>query len=1550
MVLLIALINMPPVQTWLVNQVADSFSKKLNTKVSIKKIDISFFNKLLLRDLLVKDRSNDTLVYAGTAKLSITDWFIFKDKAEIKYLGLEDAKVNMNRKDSVWNYQFLIDYFASPSTGKAKKQIEFNLKEAHFKNINFIKNDGWIGQDMNVSLDALDISMNGVDYKNKNISINNLFLDKPKFSQSDYKGKRPPQNNLSSILNKIPVISAFKWNNSGWSVSVDKIKINDGRFLNDKETPRLPDPNHFDGMHIDFSNINGTINKLRMHNDTLRGFVNLKANERSGLVVKELSSDMKFTPDLMEFNNLVLETNKSRLTNYYSMSFKSFNKDMRNFISDVTLKANFTNSYLHSDDLAFFAPELKHWNRKFKIQGDAKGTVENFSVKNMILESGGAYFNGDLAMRGLPNIKSTFIDLSSRKLSSSYNEIAHIIPQFKNIKTPNVKALGEINFAGNFVGFLDDFVTYGTLKTSLGTISADLNMKLPTGGIPAYSGKLSSNQFDIGRLLNNNSLGRISLNGTLNGNGFDVKTINTNFKGTVTNIEFAKKSFSNIEITGDFTKRKFNGHFKIDDPKLKINNLDGILDFSGKDMQINAVADLQYADLKSLGISKTNLGLKGLVNVNFAGNNIDDFLGSAGIYNASLKTDSTILEVDSLILTSLKIDNKKILRLHSTELDAEIEGNFSIVDLPNSFKFFLSRYYPAYIKKPSYSVSNQDFIFNVRTKNVDRFLPLFDSRIKGLNNSTFSGSLNLINSELTLHSTVPRFAFDNKEFININLNAEGNSDTLKADFAIDNIILSDSLSFPDTRINISSNNNLSFINIKTSAQKTLNDAELNASVLTMNDGVKINFFPSSFIINGKKWLLEKDGELTLRKNYIDANEIKFAHDNQQIILSSELSDVTSDAHIIAKLKNVNIEDFTPFLFKNPELKGLLTGTATIIDPFEKMRVLFSGNADSFQLNKKYVGKVNLSGDANTQSGLVSFSANSKDSGFVFNSSGTYNYKDSTKSLAINLQAEKIDLNVLQPYLKSVFSEINGIATTNLKVSGPTNHLVLTGEATIDSGAIRVGYTQVKYLLRNETLIFREDEIDLGRMKITDTLNNEGVISGKMRHTFFEKFSFENLNFETQRMVLLNTTKKDNEQFYGNVTGYALMTLNGPITDMVLNIDGQPSSLDSSHIFLPTGSSKESNAVDYIEFIQFGELMESQRTSELANILVNLNITANPACKIDVILDEVTGDIIKGQGNGALNIRVGTKEPLSIRGRYELSKGEYTFNFQTFLKKPFTLSRGTITWNGDPYDAMIDIEAEYLAKNVDVSSLASAGGFRLKEDVTIISHLTGVLQQPIIEFSFRLPEKSEIKNDYIAVKKLADFQNDKAEMNKQVASLLLFNSFISGTETFLSAENTIGFAANTVGGVVSGWLTNLLNKELEKATNGIVSSYVDINPSVNLQSAASQLQANVRAGLKLAISKRLVVLIGGNIDYNNAAAIQLARKGLITPDINIEWLLNKDGSLRVVGFNRTSLDLTVGQRNRSGVQLSYRKEFDRLSDIFKSRKRIAELSKERGVSK
>ena len=434
--------------------------------------------------------------------------------------------------------------------------------------------------------------------------------------------------------------------------------------------------------------------------------------------------------------------------------------------------------------------------------------------------------------------------------------------------------------------------------------------------------------------------------------------------------------------------------------------------------------------------------------------------------------------------------------------------------------------------------------------------------------------------------------------------------------------------------------------------------------------------------------------------------------------------------------------------------------------------------------------------------------------------------------------------------------------------------------------------------------------------------------------------------ETAKMILLNTTKIDNSIFYGYVIGSARMNINGPLSNIQMDISGTPTDLDTSKIFLSTTESKESNLIDYIQFEQFGTQMEESRTGDNTNIVVNLKINARPSCKVNVILDEETGDVIKGEGSGTINIRVGNIEPLSMRGTYRLAKGEYTFNFQTFFKKPFILnSGGTITWNGDPYNAIIDLEANYLAKNVDIGSLSNSTSNKQKEDVTIVSHITGVLQNPSIKFDFLLPEKSDAKRDDIIVKRLADFKNDDNEMNKQVASLLLFNSFIVGNQNFLSQGNASTFITNTIGGVMSNLLTNFFNRELEKATKGILSTYIDINSSLDIQKSASQLQANVRAGLKILLNKRLVMLVGGNLDYNNTAYTQqLERKGLITPDITVEWMINKDGSLRVVGFNRSSIDLTLNQRNRSGLQLSYRKDFNKLSDIFKKTKKVPEETK------
>jgi hypothetical protein len=114
----------------------------------------------------------------------------------------------------------------------------------------------------------------------------------------------------------------------------------------------------------------------------------------------------------------------------------------------------------------------------------------------------------------------------------------------------------------------------------------------------------------------------------------------------------------------------------------------------------------------------------------------------------------------------------------------------------------------------------------------------------------------------------------------------------------------------------------SAVHVSTSASETLNNADLNADVFTLEDGVRINFQPSSFVVNTKKWELEKEGELVIRKNFTSAKNVKFSQGFQQITVETEEEEGSNASNLVVRLKNVNMGDFTSLVTTNPRLEVL----------------------------------------------------------------------------------------------------------------------------------------------------------------------------------------------------------------------------------------------------------------------------------------------------------------------------------------------------------------------------------------------------------------------------------------------------------------------------------------------------------------------------------------------------------------------------------------------------------------------------------------------------
>ena len=1530
-------------------------SKSLGTEVSIKHVSIGILNRLNLEGLMVRDRSKDTLIYAGAVKVRITDWFILKEKSVLRYAGLEDAVIKINRKDSVWNYQYIVDHFTSPSPSKKKKGgLELDLKKIDLKNLRLVKNDQWVGEKMTVQFASLIIDANRVDLNNSIFLIDDIKLHQPFFAIQALPALRPDSLRKKT---KASIDTGMYFNAGDILVQAKQLKITDGKLFIDGN-PNNPS-NNFDGSHIQLSKLNGSFNHLSFVKDTIRADIDLSVKDRSGFELQRLKTKFRFTPQIMELASLDLRTSKSRIGNYYAMKYTDFNKDFGEYIDKVVMEARFKDAKINSDDIAYFAPELKNLKRNIEISGNYLGTVADFTTTNLSCRIGNnTKLYGTLSMKGLPDINTTKIGLTKSVVTTNYNDLLSFIPVLKDIKDPNLAELGNIIYRGNFNGTIRNFVTSGVFSTALGGLTTDISLKLPVKGEHSYKGEIETTRFNIGKFLNTDALGLVNFKGGIEGSSFNIDLLKTTVNGTIDSLQFNGYTYANIITNGTFQKKSFEGELEIDDPNLNFTN-SVIIDLSKEEPSFNIVGDLVQSNLKALNFVKQNIEITGLLDANFTGTNIDNFKGIAKFLNASIKDETNKISFDSLNLSSIQNDSIKILSVGSNELQATISGQFSILELPASIQSFLHHYYPVYIAEPKVIPQNQRFDIKINTNYIEPYLQIFTKGITGFNDASLTGSIDTRNNDLKISANVPYGRFDKYGFNGIQLEGRGNLDTISLNGNITTITINDSLNFPNTNISVVAKNDHSIVSIKTSADNTLNEASLNADVITLEDGARIQFLPSSFVLNTKKWNLEKEGELILRKKIIKATDVKFTQGFQEIEVETEEEDGGNTNNLIVKLKNVVLGDLTSLFMKDPRLEGITSGEITMRDFFGQFNAEALLKAEQFRFNDDSIGLVNIKSGYNSKTGLIPFDIQSANKGFDFSAKGSYNLKDSIQQpLYTDIDLRDTRIHLLNQFLTGLFSDLKGQAKGKLSVSGDPKSPTLLGKVKLLNAGLKVDYTQVYYTIDSANISFEEDGIDFGQFTIKDQYKNIGSVKGKLYERGFKDMAFD-FDLSTNKLLLIDTKLEDNQQFYGRAIGrVSTFSLKGPESNAKMTLVAE--STDSSHIYIPNSVTRESGSADFIVFKEYGTEMVNTKNKSGFNLTVDLDLTATNKTEIDVILDDLTGDVIKATGNGRLRIRAGTTEPLTIRGRYNIEKGNYDFNFQSFIRKPFVLMPNAgnyIEWTGDPFKADIRIDAQYTAERIAMYDLVSnlqvdgtTKGYR--GEVYVIAELRDKLTAPKIRFRLDFPQGSPVKTDNVLAQYINRLENDENEILKQVSFLIVFNTFAppsvgnSGSSAANNSLTTIG--ANTLSQILTKEINKMFSNFLYKLT-GDKSLRFDLgtswysNNEITSNVAGGTLNNNTidrsRVNFKLGKSffqDKMIVTFGGDLDFNvsNSAAIKNGNFQWL-PDLNVEFILSKDRKLRAILFNKNSLDISntsaggIGRRNRFGASISYRKDFDKL---------------------
>lgn len=1368
------------------------------------------------------------------------------------------------------------------------------------------------------------LDLNFLSFKLRQASINTVQMDNGQFYLKDYKDGT---NNLDFIINYF---------NSGttkptapkrkpYEVTFDKVVLNNIKF-------KYKNFNYTDVISgVNFNDIS-----LRNLNTTITGFntkahlasfkiQNLTLKEKSGFYLKNFTADANIDSNALEFKNLLLEAKETRISDYVQFKFSEFN-DFNHFVKKVFVKADLKNSRINANDIKYFIPDLKSSTFDFVADGTISGYVDNIKAKNFSVKAGKAtYVKGDFKITGLPKINETFLDMRFSQAYTNKRDAELVLKSFtgKSQKLPAIAAkFGNINFKGRFTGFPKDFVAYGEFKTALGRVVSDVNMKL-TGNTPVYSGTIKTYDFNIGELLDEKILGRVSMVTSINGTSFNLAQLRENISTTISYLDFRGYRYTNLRVNGKLNRKMFSGIASIRDRNLN-------LDFNGKfDLNptlpvFNFAAKIHKANLYQLHLSKDTLQVEADFTTNFKGNNLNNIEGKLALKHMRLTSTKQSFIIDSVYLAASGIGANRTMLVNSDILDASIKGQYDLNSLPDYFKYVAKRYIPS-LKTGPLHPGVQNFEIDLKIKYFEPLSLLLEPALKIPDGAVIKGEFHSVANIATVNASAKLVEYKNVKINNLILDETTSDKALNVFITSDRVDLSDSLYVKNVNIaNFIQNDSLN-LNIKLSDKDATNQLDLNGLVEFGRDtSAVLSLLPSDVIINRENWKIQDKVRIGYNNGKVSIANFQLFRDNQLLTINGIISNNSED-HIKANFSKFKLTTFNA-LTKGfgIAMKGELNGEVAVAAAGKTPHVDADLKIDSMVFNNTLIGNVVFNAGFDNETKLVDAKVTILKSGKeTLNIIGTYNAKATENSLNMNMIMDQSELIIFEPLLKNLVSKLQGTTSANLKLTGTLTDPKINGELSLNDAGMVVNYLKTPYHI-NDKVVVENSVIKLDNLIIRDLNNNEAIANGTVDMTNPNNPDID-IRILARNFMALNTTSRDNSTYYGTAYGTGVFTFKGPTDDMLIDINAKT---EAGTVFnIPLNSASKVGDNEFITFVAKDSTLTRKQLPAFNGVSMSFKLDVDEGSEVNIFTDlgKLTGH---GNANN-LQLNITSGGVFEMFGTYLISNGKFDFTPRDFISKVFDInSGGSIKWNGNPTEAQINLTAGYSLRT-SLTNLYIAAG-RPSENKVLLTNavmtLSETLLHPKIILGIEFPTDGSVKDD------LAGYFSDVNNVNTQALNLIIRRNFSpgSGAEGF-NINNTVGTAATEL---VFNTLNTIISQSL-----GL--KFVDLNiRSLNDASASFRL-----------FNSRLILTGGLNDRYANSDLSVIGGNN-ITHDLEAQYLIRKDGTLSLKASNRLNnhnfLTKTQSDDYVNAIGLVYRQEFDNFNEFVKiliGKKRREERKKE-----
>lgn len=1247
-----------------------------------------------------------------------------------------------------------------------------------------------------------------------------------------------------------------------------------------------------------------------------------------GIDFTNVTTKFKYTKEAMLFENTTVETPHSYLKAEVRFDYKREN--LANFNELVEIDAVIDKSYLSVLDLNKIYNEIRG-DDVLHFTTNLHGSLNNFSMTNLKLDSkqGLRIYGNFNFINAVNNDLGFLLTADMENVTAGYQRLKSILPNLLGKTLPTeFQRLGKFTLSGITKLTEDNIEATLDISSQVGEILTDMEIT-NIGDIDdaRYRGELEFIGFDVGTFFKDPLFGKMSFLGNVNGKGFRIDNINTSLIGKVSKLELRGYEYHDIGVNGTYSNNLFDGKLEVNDPNLKMT-FEGLANLDEEQNQFDFNAQIDYANLLATGLYDRDsiAELQGTIDLDIRGNSLEDMVGIANFRNIVYKNQKDTYPFKQFLVLSTQSDGIKQIRIDSEDIvKGDLKGNFQFDELipltQNALGSIYSNYNPYEVKPNQF----MDFDFTIYNQIVEIFLP----EVSIAPNTKIKGKIQADDNHLKLTVSSPRITAYGTSIDTLSLRTDNNNPMLP----YDSFLTAKRVTTPYydlsklNLVNLRQRDTLFFKSTFEGGGRAEEDFNLDF-FFTINKEKKsvVGIEKSTFSFKGNNWSINPENNKN-NKIEFDLNTDEYAFSDfllrskeQMIEFKGVLRDSTYK-DFQADFTKVQLSSFLPEV-DSLKLKGELNG---IVD-FSQKDSLYSPKGalvvKDFYINDFKQGdlSLNMEGDNSYEKYIMGLYLDSDEARSI-SATGDIDFSKSRPVIDLEVFMRDFQLSAFSPLGEDVLNSVRGTASGDFTLKGFLRNPDMNGNLVLKDAGLKFPYLNVDYDFNGDATVgLSGQSFVFDKIELRDTKHETiGVLDGDITHQNFDSW-FLRLNIASDNLLVLDTEDSEEALYYGTgfIQGSASIT---GLTDFI-TIDVNAKTMANTLFVIPL---KDIATVDNYRLIHFkdeknpDEIIKELELDKIEGVDLNINLEVTKDAVAQVVIDEVNGSELKGSGTGNLRIEINTRGKFNMFGDYTIDNGFYNFKYGGVINKPFNILKGgTISWDGNPYEANLNVTAVYTTQANPAILLENFNTSR-NIDVELITNISGSLFNSTQEFDIEIPNSnSTIANelDFVLNNGNLDFKV------RQFLTLLTLNQFASPERTDFDGGDLI---TGTTGSAIGAVLSDMIS-----------SDKIQFNLDYNTGNRNQQNPQNdvliddtVAVSLTTQVSDR--VIINGKVGVPVGAQTQSSVVG----EVKVEVLLNESGNFRGVIFNRQNEIQYSAQEEgyTQGIGLSYQVNFNSLSELL-----------------